>query len=163
MAPRPETRYAKTADGVHVAFQTIGEGPLDLVCVGYGNMVSVDMRDEEPHFRRFERRLASFSRFVRFDPRGLGLSDPISAETPAGIEPAVDDLISVLDAIGSSRAALLAVGGSSLTALLTAAAHPDRIASLVLIHGYARLMWTTTIPGVFPVKSSPPSWMTYST
>ena len=95
-----ETRYAKTADGVHVAFQTFGDGPLDLVCVGYGNMVSVDMRDEEPHFRRFERRLASFSRFVRFDPRGLGLSDPIPAGTPAGIEQGVDDLIAVLDAVG---------------------------------------------------------------
>jgi class 3 adenylate cyclase len=134
-----ETRYAKTADGVHVAFQTFGDGPLDLACVGYGNMVSVDMRDEEPHFRRFEDRLASFSRFVRFDPRGLGLSDPIPAGTPAGIEQGVDDLISVLDAVGASRAALLAVGGSGLTALLAAAAHPDRIASLVLIHCYARL------------------------
>ena len=82
----PEIRYARNADGVHLAFQTLGDGRLDLVCVGYGNMVSIDMRDEEPHFRRFERRLSSFSRFIRFDPRGLGLSDPIAPGAPSSIE-----------------------------------------------------------------------------
>ena len=66
----PETRYARSEDGSHVAFQVIGDGPLDLVSVGYGNVVSIDMRDEEPHVRRFEERLASFSRLIRFDPRG---------------------------------------------------------------------------------------------
>ena len=71
----PETRYARSEDGSHVAFQVIGDGPLDLVTVGYGNVVSIDMRDEEPHVRRFEERLASFSRLIRFDPRGIGLSD----------------------------------------------------------------------------------------
>ncbi len=146
----PDTRYARTDDGVHVAFQTLGDGPLDLVCVGYGNMVSVDMRDEEPHFRRFERRLASFSRFVRFDPRGLGLSDPIPAGAPAGVEQGVDDLMSVLDAIGSSHAALIAVGGSGMTALLAAAAHPDRVSSLVLIHCYARILRDDDYPWGFP-------------
>ena len=135
----PETRYAKTPDGVHVAFQVMGDGPLDLLCVGYGNMVSIDLRDDEPHFRRFERRLGSFSRFIRFDPRGLGLSDPIASGSPSGLEQGVDDLIAVLDAIDSPRAALFAVGGSCLTALMAAATHPDRISSLVLIHGYARL------------------------
>lgn len=78
----PDTRYARTRDGVHVAYQTLGDGPLDLLCVGYGNMVSIDMRDEEPHFGRFERRLASFSRYIRFDSRGLGLSDPIGPGVP---------------------------------------------------------------------------------
>ena len=136
----PEIRYARNADGVHLAFQTLGDGRLDLVCVGYGNMVSIDMRDEEPHFRRFERRLSSFSRFIRFDPRGLGLSDPIAPGAPSSIEQGVDDLISVLDAVGSRRAALFAVGGSGLTALLAAAAHPDRVSSLVLVHCYARLL-----------------------
>jgi class 3 adenylate cyclase len=150
MVAGPETRYAKSTDGVHVAFQTLGDGPLDLVCVGYGNMISVDMRDEEPHFRRFERRLASFSRFVRFDPRGLGLSDPSPPGTSTGIEQGVDDLIAVLDAIGSSRAALLAVGGGGSTALLAAAAHPDRIDSLVLIHCYARLQRDDDYPWGIP-------------
>ncbi len=136
---RPETSYARTADGLHIAYQVIGDGPLDLVCIGYGNMVSIDMRDEEPHFRRFERRLASFSRFIRFDPRGLGLSDPTAPGTLISLEHWVDDVVAVLDAIGSSKAVLFACGGSSLTALLTAASHPTRVSSLVLVHGYARL------------------------
>jgi class 3 adenylate cyclase len=142
MSGGPETRYAKTPDGVHVAFQILGDGPLDLLCVGYGNMISIDLRDDEPHFQRFERRLASFSRFIRFDPRGLGLSDPIAPGTPSSIEQGVDDLIAVLDAAGSSQATLFAVGGSALTALVAAATHPPRVSSLVLVHGYARMSWT---------------------
>jgi len=148
----PETRYARNADGVHVAFQTFGDGPFDLICVGYGNMVSIDMRDEEPHFRRFERRLASFSRFVRFDPRGLGLSDPLAPGTAASIEQGVDDLISVLDAVGSRRAALFAVGGGGVTALLAAAVHPARVSSLVLVHSYARLSRDNDYPCGIPQR-----------
>jgi class 3 adenylate cyclase len=150
MTRGPDTRYARTDDGVHVAFQILGEGPGDLLCLGYGNMVSIDMRDEEPHFRLFERRLSSFSRLIRYDPRGLGLSDPIPAGAPSSVEQGVDDLIAVLDAVGSERAALFAVGGSSLTALVAAASHPDRVSSLVLIHGYARLSRETDYPCGFP-------------
>jgi class 3 adenylate cyclase len=136
----PETRYARTPDGVHLAFQILGEGPLDLLCAGYGNMVSIDLRDEETHLRRFERRLSSFTRYLRFDPRGLGLSDPIAPGVPSSIEQGVDDLVSVLDAAGVSRAHVFAVGGSGLTALLAAATHPERVSSLVLVHAYARLV-----------------------
>ena len=145
-----ETHYARTPDGVHIAFQTFGDGPRDLVFVGYGNMLSVDIRDEEPHIRRFERRLASFSRFVRFDPQGLGLSDPIPPGGSAGIEQRVDDLIAVIDAIGSSSAALVGVGGSALTALLAAAARPERVSSLALIHAYARMVRDDDYPCGFP-------------
>jgi class 3 adenylate cyclase len=143
---RPDVRYAKTSDGGHVAYQVLGDGPIDLVCVGYGNLVSIDLRDEEPHFRRFEERLGSFTRFIRFDPRGLGLSDPLSSGTATSVEQAVDDVIAVLDAAGSSQAAWFAVGGSALTALLAAASHPGRVASLVLIHAYARLAWAPDYP-----------------
>src|SRR3974390_1498751 len=113
MIGAPDTSYARTRDGVPVANQTFGDRPMDLLCVGYGNMVSVDMRDEEPHFGRFERRLASFSRYIRFDPRELGLSDPIPPGAPASVEQSVDDLVSVLDVVGSARAGLLPVAGSA--------------------------------------------------
>ncbi len=146
MTGGPETRYAKTSSGVHLAYQTLGDGPRDLLCAGYGNMVSIDLRDEEAHFRRFERRLSSFTRYIRFDPRGLGLSDPIAPGTPSTIEQGVDDLVSVLDAAGSSRANVFAVGGSGLTALLAAATHPDRVASLVLVHAFARLVRSDDYP-----------------
>jgi class 3 adenylate cyclase len=141
MSPGPATCYARTGDGGHVAYQVLGDGPLDLVCVGYGNVISIDMRDEEPHFRRFEGRLSSFSRFIRYDPRGVGLSDPIASGEPVGVKRGVDDLIAVLDAAGSRQASLFAVGNSSHTALLTCARHPDRVSSLVLMHCYARLIW----------------------
>ncbi len=134
------TRYARTADGGHVAFQIVGQGPTDLVCVGYGNLISIDLRDEEPHVRRFEGRLASFSRFIRFDPRGIGLSDA----PPPGVSPdpelLADDIVAVLDAAGSPRASLFAVGSSGLAAMLAAAMHPGRISSLVLFNCYARLL-----------------------
>ncbi len=139
MSRGPETRYARSKDGVHVAFQVIGDGPLDLVTVGYGNVISIDMRDEEPHVRRFEERLASFSRLIRFDPRGIGLSDAPPPGVTHGIELIVDDILAVLDAVGSTRASLFAVGGSGLAALLTAAVHPGRVSSLALLNCYARL------------------------
>ena len=136
----PETGYARSEDGAHVAYQVIGDGPLDLVSVGYGNVISIDMRDEEPHVRRFEERLASFSRFIRSDPRGIGLSDAPSPGVTPGVELVVDDILGVLDAVGSTRASLFAVGGGGLAALLTAAVHPDRISSLALLNCYTRLM-----------------------
>jgi class 3 adenylate cyclase len=135
----PETRYARSEDGSHVAFQVIGDGLLDLVTVGYGNVVSIDMRDEEPHVRRFEERLASFSRLIRFDPRGIGLSDALPPGVAPGSELVVDDIVTVLDAVGSTRACLFAVGGGGLAALLAAAVHPGRVSSLALLHCYARL------------------------
>jgi class 3 adenylate cyclase len=137
----PLTRYARTADGGHVAYQVLGDGPVDLMCVGYGNLVSIDVRDDEPHFARFEQRLSSFSRFIRFDPRGVGLSDPIAPGTPRSVEQGVDDVIAVLDAVGSERAALFAVGHSGQPALLSCAQHPERFSALVLMHCYARLQW----------------------
>jgi len=135
----PETRYARTPDGDHVAYQVLGRGPVDLLCAGYGNVISIDQHDEEPHVRRFEQRLASFSRLIRFDRRGVGLSDRITdGDVGASV---VDDIVAVLDATGTSRASLFAVGGSGLSALRAAARHPDRVRSLVLVNSYARLPW----------------------
>jgi class 3 adenylate cyclase len=117
----------------------MGDGPLDLVSVGYGNVVSIDMRDEETHVRRFEERLASFSRLIRFDPRGIGLSDAPPPGVAPGIELVVEDILTVLDTVGSTQACLFAVGGGGLAALLAAAMHPGRVSSLALVHCYARL------------------------
>jgi len=138
--------------GGHVAYQVLGGGSADLVCVGYGNLISVDMRDEEPHVRRFEQRMATFSRFVRFDPRGIGLSDRPSVGLEPGFESQVEDIVTVLDAVASPRASLLAVGMSGQPALQAAARHPDRVASLVLIHCYARLPWAPDYPFGVPQR-----------
>jgi class 3 adenylate cyclase/pimeloyl-ACP methyl ester carboxylesterase len=141
----PETRYARTPDGDHVAYQILGNGSVDLLCVGYGNVVSIDQRDDEPHVRRFEHRLAAFSRFIRFDRRGIGLSDrPSSGDVSAAT--VADDIVAVLDAAGSARASIFGTGLSGPPALLAAARHPDRVGSLVLVHTYARQLWAEDYP-----------------
>ena len=81
-----EVRYARTKDGAHLAYQVLGSGSLDVLSVGYGTVISIDARDDEPHVRGFEHRLASFCRFIRFDPRGLGLSDPTDADRPLTVD-----------------------------------------------------------------------------
>jgi class 3 adenylate cyclase len=152
MAGRPETHYARTPDGVHIAFQTRGDAPIDLLAVGYGNLISIDARDEEPHVERFEHRLASFSRLIRFDPRGIGLSDPLSPGTPSSVEQAAEDLMTVLDAVGTSEAALLAVSTHVPVALLAAATHPLRVSSVIVVSGYARLRQADDYPEGFPAE-----------
>jgi class 3 adenylate cyclase len=96
--------------------------------------------------------LASFSRYIRFDPRGLGLSDPLGPKVSGGVEQGVDDLISVLDAVDSERAALFAVGGSGITSLVTAATHPERVASLIFVNSYARMPWAEDYPCGIPQR-----------
>jgi class 3 adenylate cyclase len=150
MRERPDTKYARAADGVHIAYQTLGDGPVDLVSVGYGNLVSIDSRDEEPHIRRFEHRLGSFSRLIRFDPRGRGMSDPMPPGAPFTVEQSVEDVTAVLDAVGAAAGALFAVAMNAPTALLAAATNPDRVSSLVLVHGYARLARSDDYPFGIP-------------
>jgi pimeloyl-ACP methyl ester carboxylesterase len=81
----PETRWAKTDDGVHIAYQVVGEGPLDLVLVPLGGN-HVELGWEVAAFARVYRRLASFSRMIRFDPRGTGMSDPLGRSEQPSLE-----------------------------------------------------------------------------
>jgi class 3 adenylate cyclase len=132
-----EIRYAKRG-GLHIAYQVRGEGPIDVLGFGNGTTVWMD-RDDEPHLRRFDERLASFSRLIRFDPTGVGLSDPAGSGPPS-IETRMEDAVAVLDAAGSSRAVVFAVGEGGLPAMLLAATHPERVSALVLLHCWARLI-----------------------
>ena len=89
----PETRYAKTVDGVHIAYQVRGDGPVDLVYVmQYAN--NLEVVAEHPRAARFLDRIASFSRLIMFDKRGTGLSD--RRQTP-DLEMRADDLRVILD------------------------------------------------------------------
>ena len=83
-------------------------------------------------------RLNSFARLIRFDRRGVGLSDPVSPDAPPTLEQWVEDAIAVLDAVGSRRAVVLASCEMSSVGLLLAATHPDRVAGLVCREGWAR-------------------------
>ena len=102
MAPR--TQYARSGD-LHIAYQVIGDGPIDLVYVPSW-MSQVEVYWEEPRIASYFERLASFSRLIMFDRRGTGLSDPVQG-TPT-LEEQIDDVVAVLDAAGSREAAVFA-------------------------------------------------------
>ncbi len=138
------TQYAKSGE-LHVAYQTLGGGPLNLVVLSAG-MMSIDSMDEEPSFARFDRRLASFSRVVRFDPRGLGLSDPVAMASPPTVEQWTHDALAVMDAAKVERAAVFTSGPRSTLALTLAAKHPDRVSHLIIVNGSARTAWAPDYP-----------------
>jgi class 3 adenylate cyclase len=120
-----------------VAYQIQGDGPIDLLALNSGCNVWID-RDDEPHWTRFDRRLSSFSRLIRFDPSGVGLSDPLVGGSTHTIEGWAQDAIAVLDALGSSRAALFGVAGGAAVAVVLSATYPERVCAQVLMHGTAR-------------------------
>jgi pimeloyl-ACP methyl ester carboxylesterase/class 3 adenylate cyclase len=129
----PETRYAKSGD-VHIAYQVVGDGPMDLVLVP-GFTSHLDMAWEPP-MEHVTQRLASFSRLILFDKRGTGLSDPI--DEPPPLEVRMDDVRAVMDAAGSERAALLGNSEGGAMALLFAATYPERTRALVTWGAMAR-------------------------
>jgi class 3 adenylate cyclase len=143
-----EIRYAKSGDR-HVGYQVLGGGPIDLLAFNTGCNIWID-RDDEPHWSRFDRRLASFSRLIRFDPGGVGLSDPLSGGSGPTIEGWVQDAVAVLDAAGSSRAALFAVSTGGLVAMLLSATCPERVSAQVLMHCHARLARDSDYPCGWP-------------
>ncbi len=123
----PPTHYAHSGDA-SIAYQVLGEGPLDLVVIA-GPSSHLELMWDEPGTARSYERLASFSRLVLFDRRGTGLSDPVSS--PPTLEQQMDDLSAVLGAAGISRTALWGASDLGLSALF-AATYPDRITALVL-------------------------------
>jgi class 3 adenylate cyclase len=144
----PETRYARSGDA-HIAYQVLGEGPLDLLYLSSGT-ISIDSIDDEPGFARFHRELASFTRLIRMDLRGVGLSDPIDPSVPPALEQWVGDALAVLDAAGSERAALCGADEGALVAMLTTATHPGRTSALILLNAYARLLRDDDYPQGMP-------------
>lgn len=141
MSDLPRTRYVKSGE-VHIAYQVLGDGPIDLLWVpGFVSHLEYDW--EHPRPARFFRRLASFSRLIRFDKRGTGLSDRVAIPT---LEERMDDVRAVLDATGSSRAALIGVSEGGPMSLLYAATYPERTSALVLYGSYARRAWAPDHP-----------------
>ncbi len=132
----PETRYAKSGD-VHIAYQVFGEGRLDLVFVAeFWN--SIEAMWEQPDYRRCLERLGSFARVICLDQRGTGSSDPVSLSELPTLEVWADDVIAVMGAVGSSRAALLGAGGGGGVSMVFAATFPERVHALVLLNSTAR-------------------------
>ncbi len=127
----PETRYAKTADGVHIAYQVVGDGPVDLVWV-MGWTSNIEALWEEPDLARYLTRLASFSRLILFDKRGVGLSDRVPTDRLPSLETRMDDVRAVMDAAGSPRAVVFGISEGGPMAALFAATYPERTVGLIL-------------------------------
>ena len=139
---RPDTRYARSGD-VNIAYQTMGEGPRDLVLVP-GWVSNLDVFWEEPAMARFLQRLASFSRLILFDKRGTGLSDRV-ADMP-NLETRMDDVRAVMDAVRSTRAALVGYSEGGPMCMLFGATHPERTSAIVMIGSFARRTWAPDYP-----------------
>jgi class 3 adenylate cyclase len=147
----PETLYATTSDGVHIAYQVVGDGPVDLVLIvsGLGLGGVWDGRRSGT----FLRRLASFSRLLVLDLRGTGLSDHVlDRAQQLTLESRMEDVRAVMDAAGSERALLLGVEATgAAVAVMFAATLPERTSGLVLYGAEARQTWASD----YPIGASP--------
>jgi len=141
---QPETRYAKSGD-VNIAYQVVGEGPLDLVYVP-GWISNVELMWDEPAHAHVLQRLARFSRLILFDKRGTGLSDPVPLDRLPTLEQRMDDVRAVLDAVGSERAALFGFSEGGLMSVLFAATYPERTIALVAYGIFAKRIWSPDYP-----------------
>ncbi len=136
----PPTQYAQSDDGVHIAYQVLGEGELDIVAVP-GLISHLDLWWEDRSSARFFRRLSSLGRLIMFDKRDTGLSDRAAGEDT--LEQRIDDVRAVMRACGSDRAALFGYSEGSPMSILFAATYPERVTALILGAAAAR---TTAAP-----------------
>jgi pimeloyl-ACP methyl ester carboxylesterase/class 3 adenylate cyclase len=137
-----ETRYARSGD-VNIAYQVVGDGPFDLVFIpGYVTHLEVQWRLAT--FAPFLEGLASFSRLIRFDKRGTGMSDRVSGAPT--LETRMDDVRAVMDAAGSRRAAFYGLSEGAAMSILFAATYPERTAALVVRSAFPRSMWAPDYP-----------------
>lgn len=144
MVQAPRTQYARCGD-IDIAYQVIGTGPNDLLMLP-GSSIPIDCIDLEPSMARFQRRLASFCRIIRFDQRGTGLSSRVPSVDALGPTYWAEDVVAVLDAVGCGEVTVFASAYSAMTALVLAAEHPERVRNLVLVNGAARVLWAPDYP-----------------
>ncbi len=136
MNARPVTRYVQTPDGVHIAYQVLGQGPRDILFVP-GLMSHLDLLWDDADTAGFFRRLATLGRLILFDKRDTGLSD--RAVGNSSLDERISDVMAVMGAAGSARAVLFGYSEGAPMSLLFAAAHPERVSALIL--GSAAARW----------------------
>lgn len=142
MTEIPETRFATTEDGVSIAYQTLGDGPVDLV-LGLEEWGNVDIMWELEALADLFTRLSSFSRLILHDRRGTGLS---GGSSMPNLETRARDILTVLDAIRSSRAALFGVTNAGAAHVMVAVTQPKRVSSLVWFKPLATSRWSPEYP-----------------
>jgi pimeloyl-ACP methyl ester carboxylesterase len=135
-------RFARNGE-VHIAYQIVGDGPIDLVHTT-GIFSNLDVMWEEPRWARYLGRLASFSRLVLFDMRGVGLSD--RGTEPPVVELQMDDVRAVMDAVGSETAAVFGGARGAAASLLFAATYPERVRALILYAPIVRSLQAPDFP-----------------
>ena len=138
----PETRYALSGD-FHIAYQLVGDGPFDLVFVP-GFVTHMELQWKLPGFGAFLADLGSFSRLIRFDKRGTGMSDPVSGAP--SLETRMDDVRAVMDAVGSRRAAFYGLSEGAAMSILFAATYPERTAAVIVRSCSPRTLWAPDFP-----------------
>jgi class 3 adenylate cyclase len=149
----PRTRYASRGD-LDIAYQVLGDGPVDVIMMP-GPFIPIDSIDSEPSMYRFYRRLASFCRLIRFDHRGMGMSSRIGADK---ITPAcwAEDVVAVMNAVGSTRATIIGSGFTAMSALFLAGDRPERVDKLVIVNGSAKALRAPDYaPGSAPDAANP--------
>ena len=144
-----DIRYARSGDA-SIAYRVLGDGALSLVTApGFVSHMEVLM--ELPELAHGMNRLSSFARLILFDKREQGLSDRVGR--PPTIEEMVDDIVAVMDATETERAALFGVSEGAAMALMFAATYPDRCSHLVIWGGYARVTLAPDYPHGIPADS----------
>ena len=156
----PKTRYA-TSGEARIAYQVVGQGPLDLVFVP-GFISNLEVHWEDTGYSHLLRRLGAFTRLILLDKRGTGLSDRVDARHLPSLETRMDDVRAVMDAVGSRRAALLGASEGAPMSILFAATYPERTRALVLYGGYAHFhTWVMSEDALTKfVRTAETTWVT---
>ena len=133
---QPDVAYTKSGK-LSIAYQVVGEGPPDVVFIPewFNNL---EAQWEDPRLSKFPTRLSSFARVIMLNQRGMGLSDPIPLDGSITAEEWIDDVQSVMDAVGAERVCLIGTGTAGTMATLFAGTRPDRVSRLVLVNSTAR-------------------------
>jgi pimeloyl-ACP methyl ester carboxylesterase len=128
------------SDGLQIAYQVVGDGPVDVVYVP-GSANHIEAMWDIPEIAGFTQRLASYARLILIDKRGTGLSDRLPDDNRSTVEERMHDVTAVLDATESSSAILFGTADGTPVALLAGATYPDRVRGLALWASSARLLW----------------------
>lgn len=140
----PKIQYARSGD-VHIAYTAVGDGPLDVVFVpGFVSSIDLTLANLEAGLGAVVNRISRFARVTTFDKRGTGLSD--RSVGVAGLDERMDDVRSVMDAVGIDRAHLLGISEGGPMSILFAATFPDRTLSLTLYGSFASWVRTDDHP-----------------
>ena len=141
----PPTRYARTADGFDIAYQTLGDGPVDFIRLG-AYFSNIEHEWAPGGVPRLIRSLAELGRVILLDGRGTGLSDRLQNGRLPTLEERIDDIRTVMDAVGSQRAVLACFADSGPLGALFGATYPERTRALVFLNASPRTAWAPDFP-----------------